>query len=645
MFPNRTALLIPCKAEGYGEPISLVPDASFSLGRALSCDIVVRDDLCSRKHAEISHTNDGWQIADLKSLNGVYVNEVRLIAPWILGRRDEIRIGRSIFHFVYEMSELPSMPDSGTLCDDANDLTITRRSERSRFIPATTNEHTAGMPAYAEIPQRLSNVKAIERLYRLVMEMGTANNVEELADLALDAILNATPAEGAAVLLAAQNDSLHPLSIRTRTGDTKKYQKPLHFVMREVATTGQAVLAEEPKPDPDTEKTPKITQEHVSSLIVAPLRMEGEIQAYLHLFSLSGRSRLSPDDLEFAIAVARQFSTVWKQEMEKSGLIVENQNLKNQLQIESEIIGESKAIQQLQECITRVASTRATIFIRGESGVGKELVARAIHSQSPRRDRPMFILNCAAIPESLLERELFGHEKGAYTGANERGIGKFEAADRGTIFLDEIGEMSPMMQAKLLRILDSQPFERVGGNTSVKVDVRVVAATNRPIEEFVQEGRFRKDLYYRLQVVQIDVPALRDHRDDIPLLAEHFLLRFSRETGRAARGFTAAAIRKMKEYSWPGNVRELRNAIERAVALGSHTAKLDENDILLLQLPTGTTSSAEYAPVSIEAIEKEHILRTLEHTQWHKSRAAEILGIERSTLDRKLKTYGINKPE
>src|SRR5207253_285645 len=230
--------------------------------------------------------------------------------------------------------------------------------------------------------------------------------------------------------------------------------------------------------------------------------------------------------------------------------------------------------------VARVADTNATVLIRGESGSGKELVARAIHFSSPRKEGPFVCLNCAALSETLLESELFGHEKGAFTGATDKKIGKFEAANGGTIFLDEIGEMSVGTQAKLLRVLEGHPFERVGGHTPIRVDVRVVSATNQPLEQALQEGRFRRDLFYRLQVVEIRVPSLRERRSDVPLLADHFLKRFVLETGRRIRGFTPAALKKMEDYNWPGNVRELRNVIERAVALG-RTMSIDANDIWL----------------------------------------------------------------
>jgi Nif-specific regulatory protein len=256
-------------------------------------------------------------------------------------------------------------------------------------------------------------------------------------------------------------------------------------------------------------------------------------------------------------------------------------------------------------------------------------------------------LNCAAITETLLESELFGHERGAFTGATEKKIGKFEGANRGTIFLDEIGEMAFNTQAKLLRVLEGHPFERVGGSAPIRTDVRVVAATNQPLEQNIKEGKFRRDLFYRLQVVDIQVPSLRERRDDVPILADHFLRRFSRETGRKIRGFTPAAMSKMSQYDWPGNVRELKNVVERAVAL-ARSNQLDVTDILLtsLALPGATQATgAMFDAISLEELEKRHIIATLEHTDWNKSQAATILQIERSTLDRKIKSYGLKKDD
>jgi Nif-specific regulatory protein len=309
-------------------------------------------------------------------------------------------------------------------------------------------------------------------------------------------------------------------------------------------------------------------------------------------------------------------------------------------------VGSSEVVMKVTHDIARAAPSRATVLIRGESGVGKELVARAVHFSSPRRTGPFVCLNCAALTETLLESELFGHEQGAFTGATERKIGKFEAAHRGTLMLDEIGEMSPSIQAKFLRVLEGHPFERVGGSEAIKVDVRTIAATNRDLEKDVAEGRFRRDLYFRLHVLEIVVPALRKRPEDIPELADHFLQRFNAEMNRKIRGYTPTAMQAMKSYRWPGNVRELKNVVERAVVL-VRGDQIDAEDLMLSALQTaGDTEPgdvpphpAEFVPSSLSEVERDHILATLNATGWNKSQAAVILGIERSTLDRKIRRY------
>ncbi|MBN1393727.1 MAG: sigma-54-dependent Fis family transcriptional regulator, partial [Pirellulales bacterium] len=326
----------------------------------------------------------------------------------------------------------------------------------------------------------------------------------------------------------------------------------------------------------------------------------------------------------------------------------ENVELRERLGIRSDIIGRSPAIRQVTDEIARAADSNSTVLIRGESGVGKELVARGIHYNSQRKDNVFICLNCAALSADLLASELFGHERGAFTGATERKIGKFEAAHKGTLMLDEIGEMSPSLQAKFLRVLEGHSFERVGGSKPVKVDVRVIAATNRDLERDVADGRFRRDLYFRLRVLEIVVPALRKRKEDISLLADYFLQKFNAETGRKIKGFTPAATDQLQKYLWPGNVRELKNVVERAVVL-CRANEIDVDDLLLTKLATAgdTEMSAPgsdgFRPASLNDVERRHIFNTLNHTGWNKSKAAGILGIERSTLDRKIRRYRLEQ--
>ena len=375
-------------------------------------------------------------------------------------------------------------------------------------------------------------------LYRLALDMAAAADTTELCALAVDAVFRATPAEVAAILSLKDTRELELLVHRTRGGGPATYHKVSQFVSSEVLSGKQAVLAENVAAHRLLKDRDSIAELKVASLICAPILFEEQVLGLLHLYRTSGHAPLNADDLELTLAIARHLGTVWHRLARQATLSAENRSLRDQLRLDSDIVGESAPLRAIEAQILRVGETKATVLVRGESGSGKELVARAIHQNSPRRDGPFICLNCAALTETLLESELFGHEKGSFTGATERMIGKFEAADNGTIFLDEIGEMALSTQAKFLRVLEGHPFERVGGNVAIKVDVRVVAATNRPLEEAVRNGTFRRDLFYRLQVVQLDVPPLRDRLDDVPVLADHFLKKFVRETGRKIRGFT-----------------------------------------------------------------------------------------------------------
>ncbi len=332
----------------------------------------------------------------------------------------------------------------------------------------------------------------------------------------------------------------------------------------------------------------------------------------------------------------------------------ENILLKQQLRTKyrfDNFIGDSNPIQKVFELIERVADTDSTVLITGESGTGKELIAKAIHYNSYRRENPMVVINCGAIPEELLESELFGHEKGAFTGAHKMRIGRFELADGGTIFLDEIGDMSPNLQVKLLRVLQEQKFERVGGTRTLEIDVRIIAATNRNLINAVNKGKFRQDLYYRLNVIPIKVPPLRHRRGDIQLLVDFFVKKFNKQKRKRFVGFSREAIDCLLEYSWPGNVRELENLVERVIILS------DGDKIELEDIPEsikGKTGKIEPIEVripkdgivfeeAVEEYEKKLILKALSETNWVKTKAAKLLNINRTTLIEKMKKKHLHK--
>jgi len=338
-----------------------------------------------------------------------------------------------------------------------------------------------------------------------------------------------------------------------------------------------------------------------------------------------------------------------KRAMEHIQLKEENRILKESLGKHFDrqnIIGQSPAMTKLLETVAHVALSEATVLINGESGTGKELIAGAIHFNSPRKDGSFVKVNCAAIIETLLESELFGHEKGAFTGADKRKEGRFVQAHKGSLFLDEVSEMSLAMQVKLLRVLQEREITRVGGDSAVRVDVRVIGATNRNLTNMIDKGSFREDLFYRLNVISLDIPPLKERRDDIALLAQHFLEVFVEKNRKQIKGFTPGAIDSMIRYDWPGNVRELMNAIERGVVL-ARSEYLDVEDLSIIKKPMGEAAETLPEPddierdMSLEDVEKDAVLRTLEAANGNKSEAARRLGITRKTLHKKLKKYGI----
>ena len=350
------------------------------------------------------------------------------------------------------------------------------------------------------------------------------------------------------------------------------------------------------------------------------------------------KGRLQIDELEMRIARA----------LRQQNLEVENVSLRQQLNSRfgmETVVGESAAMKEVLDVVQQVAPSRATVLLEGESGTGKEMIAKVIHRLSPRAQQPMVTVHCAALSPTLLESELFGHEKGAFTGAYERRIGRFEQAQSGTLFLDEIGEIDASTQIKLLRFLGERTFERVGSNKTLSADVRLIAATNKNLEELVRNGVFREDLFFRLRVVEIRLPALRDRAEDVPLLAQNFLREFARENSKAVNAFTADALELLKRYSWPGNVRELRTAIEHAVVLCRSdriTARDLPSQVRRLQAANSTPTTETLLAnrnLTVEEAEKELIIRALKETNGNRTLAAKRIGISRRSLHRKLHSY------
>ena len=523
---------------------------------------------------------------------------------------------------------------------------ITDRRRHSSYLHAHPGSSAgAGINAH-------SGTAASRKLLQLAFVLARADKVQRAVDAVLESLCEHVQLDTAGIYIRESLKATGPSMplVATRQTGTRSYRRPPESLIETVSRDdGEAVLARNVIGDRQLATENSRGEIDVESVIIAPVRdHEGRLRGMVHVTTTVDGSPLEGDDLEFVVAsceiLAESISNLAdRRKLGRSLKRTQRQvkELQERLGDKARIVGKSESITEVGNQIGLAAPTKATILVRGESGVGKELVASALHHASERKNGPLVCMNCAALSPSLLESELFGHEKGAFTGATERKRGKFETADGGTLMLDEIGEMNAEIQAKFLRVLEGHPFERVGGHEPIKVDVRVVAATNRDLQEMVREGKFRQDLYYRLHVVEILVPPLRSRGRDCLLLAEYFLDQFNREMGRKIEGFTDAAKKRLLSYSWPGNIRELKNVIERAVVFNTKS-EIDDSDLSLTPAVEGgsVAAAAEIsAEMTLAQLEREHIERVLRFTEGNKSRAASILGIERSTLDRKLKKF------
>ena len=404
------------------------------------------------------------------------------------------------------------------------------------------------------------------------------------------------------------------------------------------------VITDVTMPEADGFELLRVIKQRYPEIVVIMITGYGTIESAVEAIKMGAYDYLTKPIIDDEIRL------VIERALKQQSLIRENQSLRQQLDMRyglDSIVGHNYKMLKIFDLIEAVAESRATVLIQGDSGTGKSLVARAIHHRSDRRDKPFIEISCGAIPETLLESELFGHVKGAFTGAVNNKEGKFTAADAGTIFLDEISSATPALQVKLLRVLQERQFEPVGSNKTETVDVRVILATNENLKEIVDQGRFRQDLYYRINVVTIDLPTLAERISDIPLLADHFLKQYCQESGREIAGFTDECAQYLQRYPWPGNARELENVIERAVVLGK-SRRLDVNDLpphVIEQAESTPTGETIYRPCSLktalEEPEKRIIEQALRANHWNRQLTAQVLEINRTTLYKKMKRYGL----
>ena len=658
--PESDAFLLIREGSAWRHVVRLRCGQTTTVGRSATNRVVLQDDSCSRNHCEVFHTDGQWLLRDLSSRNGTLIEGNPVSGDFKLSSGDIICIGSCRLAFTTKLESTPMISEDDVVAADRetspHHAAVDSDAAPSILHRTSTPEFIKGRPA-AEFQGEAVDILA--RLFRLGLEMGAARTRQALFEVVLEHLTRETVADIAAILMAPDDlpGTPAPADLPVVAWYSRRdlpYQRVSDNLSRVVVSGREAILATDVSVHRQLAVFDSLGDMKAMSVICSPVCAGERVRGLIHLYCMNPDNPLDRQDLEFTLAAAHQLAVSLDQLTEMDALQHgltqarnENRSLRQKLAEEQTLIGETESMRDLRDRIALIAETDASVLIRGESGCGKELIARSIHVKSPRSEGPFVCMNCAALNESLLESELFGHEKGAFTGATDRKIGRFEQANEGTLFLDEVGEMSPAIQAKFLRVLEGHPFERIGGRKQIDVNVRVVAATNRDLEEAVEDGDFRKDLYFRLHVAEIIASPLRERRDDIPILAAAFLQKFVTRTGRMIHGFSDEAMQMLRSYDWPGNVRELQNTIERTVILCRNEV-VQATDIQLstltarLTVPEGARpSSDEYQEQSLADIEQQHILATLGHTEWNKSRAAQILGIERSTLDRKLKRYHV----
>jgi len=600
-----------------GEVLSLTA-AGVRIGRDTSNDFCLPDLALSRAHCTITTTDGTWRICDAHSSNGTFVNGVQ-VTDQQLNDRDRIALGASVFLFVVNahpatippLLERPIEPATRLLVDDAIYL-------REAAEPPATARAQHDLRALLLISTTLNRITTEEELHGRLLEV----------------LAGSLPAEQVALVLIGADGDSRIVDARQLAGTppVPVSQTVVTEALEQRAGLLTCGAGGDGRPAADSAETAA-----AESILCVPMVVHDRALGALYL-TTSGDNAFDPDHLQFATAIANVAAIVLDNVRHVAWLHRERARLQEDLEGYHSLVGRSVAMRRVYTVVAKVARSDATVLITGETGTGKELVARAVHFNGARAKRPFVAINCAALTESLLESELFGHERGAFTGAVTQKKGKLEVADGGTVFLDEVGELAPALQSKLLRALELREFERLGGTRPVRVDIRLISATNRRLQDDVAAGRFRSDLYHRLHVVDIELPPLRERREDIPALASHFLERFARKSARPLRGIAADAMKYLIAYDWPGNVRELENTIERAIVLGT-SAYIMRDDLpdALLQQP----GSGEESPRFHNAVRQAKvgvIVEAFREARHSYTEAARLLGLHPNYLHRLIRS-------
>lgn len=607
MSENGYCYLTMTAGPRAGTSFLLDPTDCTRIGRGTDCDIILVDPLCSRVHAELVREKDGWWVRDRSSRNGTLLNGQR-IERGRLNVGGHFKVGST--EFLFNWSDQP--PTMNT------DSSVAERIVRQQtFEPTETNIQTSSLQI-EHLPEE------VMVLYQLSLKLIGTREPDGVVRSALERLRERT--EAAVVGFLWVNDD-EQLTTKMVIPDDADSTVPLsHQLTDLVCRKSRAVwVANQPK---------QSTPARYTDAICVPLIYETATLGAIHLYREEGH--FHQKDFDFSISLAGLLVVALVRAREQATLVADHRRLVDSSASNDELLGECPAMLDLKSAIKRIAKATGCVLVRGESGVGKELVASAIHRSSARADRPMLSVNCAAIPADVIEGQLFGYTRGAVEGADDEHAGWFRQADSGTLFLDEVGELPAMAQAKLLRILEGHPFLPIGASQEVRVDVRVIAATDRDLMHFVNAKKFREDLYYRLRIFELDVPALRHREGDIELLIDHFLQAFKSHHGRPELELSDSARHKLTLYEWPGNVRQLRNVIDSAVVM-------TEGQIIdVAQM--GLQDAGEMPDsLLIDDWEAKLIKEALRRTNNKVPEAAKLLGIGRATLYRKLDEYNIQR--
>ena len=619
-----TPRLIAISGALTGTTFALVQDET-AIGRDISNSVSLNDPSVSRRHCLIrkNGVTDGFHVIDLESYNGTFVNGVP-VAEKALTHGDQIALGDIRFLF------LSHDDPSTTIPLQENDLI-------SRSTIRLERDQAFYLRPEGAVPEISGDVRAIRERNALLRISTTINSIRESNDLQLrllELTLEAVPAERSAILLTDENcEDFFSCRGWNRLSGADDSIKVSQTISRQVLREVVAILSNDVVQNENVEFA-SLVEAQVSSLLCVPLVAFEKPLGVIYLDTSSRVAKFDEGHLQLLTAIAGIAAIAFENARRFEQLEKENRRLQQEVKLEHQMVGESQSMREVYNLLSKVAATSSTVLLLGESGTGKELAACAIHLNSPRASKAFVAINCATLTESLLESELFGHEKGAFTGAISQKRGKLELADGGTVFLDEVGELSPAIQVKLLRALQTREFERVGGMRPIKVDVRMIAATNRDLKAAIKAGQFREDLYYRLNVVSIPIPPLRERREDIPLLAAFFVAEYSKQCKRRVTGISAEARRLLCAYDWPGNVRQLENAIERAVVLGATELITPEDLPEIVESETILDAPTAGYYETIKEAKRQLVTKTLRQTGGNFTEAAKLLGMHPNNLHR-----------